>query len=418
MMSKIPLCKHKKSTAAFTLLELAIVMLISSFIITAMLYAYKLYTADNFLKESRVKQELIQAAISSYQARTAISNGELPCPSDISLPPNDPMVGWEDCTLHDGGSPIGTCTAGGGLCIVAGFRDTDADPDVLADPVLIGGVPYKTLGLTLADSDGDEIGDTLSSGGVIDEVNYNMAIDPWGYQMTYAVSAHMTEQTTNKNEYGTINIRTELGTNISDPAGSAHYAIIAHGNNHAGAFTLNGVVGTTCAAVAGMAEEENCDGDAEFVRGLRTMVPGANYYDDTVSDRSFSISRIWEFVGGGSTDIYNLNIGNVGIGTLTPSQRLEITGDLRAWKISQSLICETGGIDCFDPDSLGSAAGTKCTDTNPPAAPGNIWVMKGVKSGLIDCEEIPLATVLTSQSCAVATEYVVGFDSSGNIICE
>lgn len=415
-MSNLKLARDR----GFTLLEIAIVMFVSSIIVVAILNAYKIYTERQFLIESRDKQRIIDSAISSYQARSSISSGVLPCPADPTLPLSDANSGVAQCNLYNdflaGTASIGDCSAGVGvgICLVAGFRDTNADTDTLPDPVLIGAVPYKTLGLTMTDIDGDGNPDIQTSGGVSDGVNVEMTLDPWGYKMTYAVTAYMTDPTKYNNTVGALHIRTELGTDITNPPGGAHFVIVAHGNNHAGAYTPDGRIAVPC--TAGTAEQENCDGDAVFVRGLRTLVAGANYYDDTVTDRSFSISRLWDFVYG-TPDIYNLNIGNVGVGTITPSEKLQVIGNVKGTEISQRLICDSGGANCWDPNNIASYKGSQCSAYYPPPAPNNVWVVTGIQGGRVLCTQIPVIKVNTTQTCPVG-KYVVGFDAGGNIICE
>ncbi len=412
--------------SGFTLLEMAIVTFISGLIVVALLNVYKIHVERKFLTETRDKQYIIDSAISSYKNREGVGSGTLPCPADPSLPISHPNSGVASCTLYDnflaGTASIGDCTNGTeGICLVAGIRDTDADTDTAPDPILIGAVPYKTIGLVLTDTGGDGLGsenldnddtdDIVTSGGVADEVGLEMSLDPWGYKMTYAVSAYMTDANKFENNIGAINIRTELGTNIVDPPGSAHYVIVGYGNNHAGAYSAEGRIPTPC--VIGVAESENCDGDGEFVKGLRTLKTGVEYYDDTVFYKAFAMSMLWAFVPQ-KEDIINLNIGNVGIGITSPKEKLHIVGGaVKADKASQKELCDKMGSNCWDPNNIAGIDGTKC----PPAPAGKISVVKSIKAGEVVCVEVPAIKANTAQYCP-AGQYVTGFDILGNIICK
>jgi hypothetical protein len=253
------------------------------------------------------------------------------------------------------------------------------------------------------------------------DVNMSDALDPWGYQIGYAVTESMTNAglyAAGQGQYGAIDVRTENGVSLLSPAGNANYVIIARGANHMGAYTPQGVRPVAC--VAGTVDFENCDVDSTFISGLRVMTAGANYNDDVVMYTSKTLSKIWEFAGVGSNDIFNLNVGNVGVGTTAnPTERLEVNGNISVSGTSElrtNLICDTNATNCWSPNLLGGPVGNgnQCA-----AAPtGTVNVMTGITNGQITCTTVPLPLPagFAGQQCTTAGQFVIGFSAAG-IIC-
>lgn len=396
---------HEKhaSEKGFTLIELAFVFVLSAMLFLTGLQYYTLYTKDRLLRESREKQEQISTSISRFAANAV--NSRLPCPADPSLPFDDPNYGYEDCTMRGAGFALGDCSGPGstGICKVGG-RDTTVDGDTDPDAVLIGMVPFNTIRLGIE-----------ASAANLDDTSYFTGLDPWGRPMTYAVTAALTDSATYQSQYGAITVLTEDGIQLTDPDDSAHYVLVAHGFNHAGAYNSYGVVANACELA--LDEGDNCDGDASFVVGLYSTQPGSpDYFDDTVWYTSFSMSRLWDFEQG-TGNIYNMNVGNVGVGTNTPAERLQVVGNLRGDDFSQALLCDTNGTSCWPASNLGGSPGTQCPST-PAVAAGFMRVVNGVQGGEVVCTDIPMLTTVANQACAGVGEYVVGFDESGAIICE
>lgn len=385
--------------------------------------------------------------------------------------------------------------AGRGICKTSG-RDTAVDPDALPDPVLIGAIPYVSIkeGIGLSQgaifSSGNDstlpapppkecvvVTTTLAaipgqrentppaaptddlaygtptycdvnSDGVMDagvraetimatfnDITLKSVLDPYNFQMIYAVTGALTSKTTAHNSYGAIDIITEDGIGLVRPAGSAHYVIVAAGDNHMGAYNTAGIVPFPCTTGNQTVDEQNCDGNATFVQGLRsvnTSTPAARaaYFDDTVWQSVINISSLWEFVDG-SPDIFNLNIGNVGVGTGTPSERLQVVGNLRAETARQDLICDTGGSNCWNPDDLASPTGTVCNTTTYPVPAGRMRVVVGIKNGRVKCSssspadpdydplypDPPRVTPILGAPTCPAGQFMKGFAAGGAPIC-
>jgi prepilin-type N-terminal cleavage/methylation domain-containing protein len=389
-------CCHKscKTERGFSLLEFAIVTLVSGILLTAGLKAYQLYLKNERRVEIREKLDGLSASFSNFRASGA--EGRLPCPADPTLGVQDPNFGIEDCSLFTSGAAMGSCTQAGGqgVCIVAGRG---------GQPVLIGSVPFKTMRNRF---DTDALADDADSISIsYDDAGFEMVADPWDFQMTYAVTGILTDPATFDDQGGAIFVQTELGVDLSDPAGSAHYVVVSHGDNSLGAYSLEGNVAFACNA--GATEGENCDGDANFVSGLRSEQIGANYYDDEMYYSAFSVSNIWEF-SEQPGDIYSVNAGNVGVGVSDPLQKLHVADIMKVDEILLEEWCDTGGTNCWVP-----YAELEC----PAASAGNVSVATGFVGGNIVCTEVPIPSVISNQSCTVPGEFLLGVRTDGSIIC-
>ncbi|TAL28082.1 MAG: hypothetical protein EPN97_15425 [Alphaproteobacteria bacterium] len=419
----------------FTSIELAIMILISGLLMAAGLRLYDTYLRDKNAHDSYDKLRVLDSSLSYY----INLNGRLPCPSNPSIPVTDPNAGREiaasSCaTLRNAATPVGTCLDG--VCKVDGYADTEADTDTNVDPVLVGGVPFVAM----------------RAGGA----SLQSAVDAWNYQFTYAVSGYLTNASTYRSSWGAIDVRTEPsatsprtgttlatlgGTSMLDPVGSSQYVIIAHGSNHLGAYSAEGKVTVPC---SGTQDADNCDNNpvvqtqASFTAGLRvdstattsgTMCPGAVAgtrctFDDLLVYNSYAMSSLWDFVGT-SGDIHNLNPGFVGLGTSTPTQQLDVNGDIKATQLNATLLCDkASGAECWSPDLLAAPASTGnslyCPDT---ATPGMADVVIGITNDAsvppkpkAVCGLAPKVQPSANQTCPPG-QFVLRFNPTGGIVC-
>lgn len=386
----------------FTLVEFSIVMLISGLILAAAMHAYKVYLVD---KNQRIVYEKLDTLNTSFSVFSGSLQRRYPCPADASLPINHIDAGVEQCAVA-WALPPNTCTARRGICRVDGNHSTGAmGPDL--DPVFIGAVPYKTLR-----SAGDA---TFNVTAALKLASVTDTLDPWGFQITYAVSATQTDALMFNSSYGVIDVRTEAGPSLIQPPGSAHFILISHGENHKGAFNQYGQIKVPC--TAGTDDAQNCDRtNAIFTAGLRNMGQGPRYYDDVILQKSYVMSELWRFSDGGAT-MFNNNPGNVGLGISEPTQKLDVSGDVRGTALMSNAICDQMGQNCWEPRKLGGS-GMAC---GPASAPGRIRVMRGIGEGDVAhlCDEVAAPRILNGQNCSHEPgSYVVGFTYSGALICE
>lgn len=402
---------HSKSGTAreqggFTLVEFAIVLLISALLFSVALEAYRSYRAQSQRSTVLADFDAIDVSLSTY----ASQYHGYPCPADPKLPSSDPNAGVADCSYK--GGAVGTCDATSGICI-AGGRDTIFDADSSPDPVMIGAVPYKTI-----------LQDASLGGGGFDKAALVNTLDPSGYKYTYAVTASLTDTWTKlPSGYGAIGIETEAGKSLISPAGSALYALVYHGPDHVGAYSAGGSIGTACNASA--ADYKNCNNGATFVNSVLNTTTGADHYDDIVHYLAYSLSTLWDFVPS-SSDIYNVNIGNVGIGVDNPTQKLTV-GDTSAAppnpgiiksddSIYQQELCDSTGADCWSTDIFAGSTGIHCA-AGPSA--NTAYVVNGIKNADVSCAATPvtLPSVIHNQNCP-SGQFVYKIDGTGNISCK
>ena len=400
------------SCQGFTLIEIAFVMLASALLMSTGLTMYRGYMNDKYTNESYQKLRLVDSAISLF----INARGRLPCPSDPRIPITDLNAGREipiaSCVfLRDPTTAPGTCQSG--VCVVEG-RDTDADSEALdGDPVLIGGLPFRDL----------------KDAGSSSSASQQDSIDPWGFQFTFAVSGYLTDQSKYRASFGAIDVRTEptvavpAGVSVVDPVSSSQYVVIGHGKNHLGAYTAYGQIGFPCTPGV-TRDSDNCDGNGSFTVGLRREANTVDYFDDTLFYNSYSLSMLWDFVGT-TADIYNRNPGFVGIGTSTPTQQLDVAGDIKATTVTARNLCDkTDGSNCWSPDLLAAPAASGLSLYCPSTGvPGMADVVVGIgPDGSVPpkpralCGTVPLVIPSLGSTCP-AGQFVLSFNSAGVAQC-
>ena len=368
-----------KKHGGFTLVELAVVLIIFGLVTSAAMLGLRSYTGDRLLQQSLQAVEDTQTAISFFQGDGA---EKYPCPADPTLNPGDALYGVSDCASPN--------------LITALGRDVDGDG--VGEAVLIGAVPFNTL----LDPDGDPTTldsaypDRSASSAISNTLQGRSrnGFDGWNNKITYAVTRSLSlfDATPFNHEAGAIFIHDENDINILDQAGIAHVAIISHGANGKGARTENGSEVDDCfdisvpseVPVAGSIprdERDNCDyqieatPDAEFLKGVRNET-NANYNDDIVKFIVSSVSDIWVQTEGIDNDngtpedpsddfvinqITNTNGGNIGLGVNNPATELHLEGDIQAFEMHVEGLCDSAGANCMPPDAIaGELADMQC----------------------------------------------------------
>lgn len=398
-----------KQNSGFTLIEMAVVVIIVGLIIAAALPSLITYKTTRDFYRTQQNLQLAHDALREYFGLF----GRYPCPADPTVSYDDPDFGLEapDCK----GATTDPCP-GGLVCTNVGTRD--ANNDGTNDIIFIGALPSRTL----ADSarfSGFEIADGK---------------DGYLTQFTYAVTESMalTSNTVTRPaniQLGAITVRDEFARDIVEPAGSAHYVVVSHGDNSRGAYNLEGNqvgdcdVNTLYASlpgppppvpdidVAGVPgidiELENCDDDdGRFISGLQTYVPGDSYYDDQLVFNARTATSLWRQSSFNPDHLYNTNFGNVGIGTDTPVEKLDIEGTLRAITsvTSENGFCdEADNTECLQPEALGGTTMIRC---------GSGEVATGIEANNLVCA--PLFTPgITFSTCPVPGTFVTGFSING-----
>lgn len=283
---------QKAENKGFSLIEVAVVLIILSLVITPIFALLNKQRKQDDIKEDVAKFDRSLGALALFVKE----NGYYPCPADPNLAQGTAGFGEEKCTLPKVNGNIG-------------------GTPVPSKKVIIGVLPVKTLNLSYRDA-----------------VNTNN----WKY--IYAVTEDLTTAPTYDGQ-GAIHVVDEADNDFLGKA--AHFVIVDPGLDGKGTRNILGGAndihdfGACPATGTRPLDSENCDNDAVFRDAdfaLKFPATHHTYYDDSVVyTLTRSESTMWmvrENVSdtSASLDIVNRNIGNVGIGTDRPSHKLHVTG--------------------------------------------------------------------------------------------
>jgi prepilin-type N-terminal cleavage/methylation domain-containing protein len=242
--------------SGFSLIEMSMVLAIIGLLMGGGLLAITPVLERNKRTQTFQSLDKIEEALILY----VIRNNRLPCPANGSLAATDANYG---AALPATGA---ACTA-----LTAGF----------------GIVPWRTLGIERA-----------------------MAVDGWGNQISYAVSANQAQTVNTATNMGVnrtsggityacgdLQINNTSGTELTPGTGAtgcqsgttdrAAYVLISHGKNGAGACcNAAGTALKTGSPTAGTSEAANNDGASPFVQNDFIQITGTSYFDDIVRWRT------------------------------------------------------------------------------------------------------------------------------------
>lgn len=398
-----------KSTSGFTLVEIALVVIIAGLVTGAAFDLYKAHRADQDDQVTRENIDLAHEALNEFFAL----HGRYPCPANPGLSPTDPDYGEEVCRNYGAGDP---CPAGL-FCTEVGSRD--ANGNSTPDPVAIGALPAKTIRNLINAV----------------PITPRHMVDGYDSKFTYAVSELMTEQTYSllmpaNSQLGAIDLRDENNRTVIEPEKSIHFVILSHGRNRKGAYLEDGtpvggctgiVLGTPTTPTPGNdfgsgldPELENCDNnDAIFVSGLRSFSnQEGQYFDDTVIFGATNLTSLWQPVPSAphtEAYLYNTNLGSVGVGTQTPQERFHVDGTIRTQTMIRGDLgfCDLANDNCLNPSALGgNIADMRC----PPGE-----VATAISENRLICT--PLFPAPVNFTCPNPGEFVTSFSNLGTVIC-
>ncbi len=330
-------------SAGFTLIELAVVIIIIGLLSAAGFRAYDTYRARYELEYNAFALAALNGAIGSY----FIKNGHFPCPAPLSAHPGDASYGRSmDCSQAAAGD------------YRLSTRDIDfGNGTTVTMRVREGTFPFADLQEFMMQND---------TTGAISPTGQNV-LDAQGNQFTYVVTEAQTLESSYRDRQGAILLKDEHNRIV---APNVDYLIISHGKNGTGARIGNGQA-RPCTGQG--LDLENCDGDAEFIHGARSYATGANYYDDHVSFMKWLSADLWRQTPTNPDNIYNINPGYVGIGVKTPTEQLHIKdGNLltsRIWdnpasveasRIRSERICADNGTDCMNASIIAGQTLPRC----------------------------------------------------------
>jgi len=256
-----------KNQKGFTLLELALAMLVVGIIVSLLASGLQAYLQKTRIDTTKHRMNVVEDAIQAFLD----VNRRYPCPARVNVSPGVANYGIE---VKSGGATaetdcVGDNTVGGG-----GTFTPNA-----ANPIRHGSVPVRTLNLS------DEY-----------------MVDGWGNRFTYAVtktlasddmSAVPTAIDPDSDDVGTLYVPNGGAISMQDSAGNVfstntHYVLLSHGETGAGTFKLfstSTVPPIVCPPLAGAnrtLDAENCNNNNNFVITLLNSESGNTFYDDYV----------------------------------------------------------------------------------------------------------------------------------------
>jgi prepilin-type N-terminal cleavage/methylation domain-containing protein len=271
-----------KENKGFSLLELAIVLVIIGFIFAPLIAIIVQIDLDKKARNNVGRNDRAVAALNFYLKQ----NGRYPCPAVLlGQAPGDPAFGRE--------------------AVIAGVCDTT----LITDPgggsnVYIGALPTHALGLP-----------------------YDAAVNEDGWKHIYVVTQALTRED-DFDGVGAIEVEYEAGG--ANMVEDVHFVIVNPGKDGKGATTLFGDAGLACGASE---DSENCDFANEIFLDLAMNtefdnVNDPNFYDDILSYNSVTQkSDFWVMNDNASDnriDVINRTQGNVGLGVVNPTRKLDV----------------------------------------------------------------------------------------------
>jgi prepilin-type N-terminal cleavage/methylation domain-containing protein len=230
-----------KNQKGFTLIELAIVMMIAGVLLTLLGGAITSFFKQTRISQTETRIATIETAIDNFLSL----NNRLPCPASPTAAPGAAAFNVEVTTTNCNSA----ATISGAVSV----------PGRSASRVRIGTVPVRSLNLP-------------------DET----ALDGWGNRFTYAVTQVLATNGLYDNTLGSIAITdsvNSLAQQVINPPNTAHYVLLSHGPTAMGARSQSGVLVEACGGTS--LDETNCDGTSIFTRTiLNSDTQGTNFYDD------------------------------------------------------------------------------------------------------------------------------------------
>ncbi len=317
-----------KNQSGFTLIEIAIGMIIIGLLLIPTIAMYKDFRQNaDWTKTERHKDAII-TELGGFNA----SFGRYPCPARTTAVRGANRYGFEVTDCHISPPAAGTCSPGTGLCAYASPNGGKL--------VVVGTLPFKDLNL------------------LEDE-----AYDGYNTKFTYAVTLDLTDSATYNVNGGAVGIAksSDLTQSAITNPNTAHYAVISHGANKAGAYVAS-TAQIPCSQ-GSTAEQENCDSDAIF-----TVGEIANGFDDRVAFFDGSQPTEWKKTDAASRNIYLKDTNSIALGALN-STDISTTDHFAVKNIGSSsgvaksdssflvdMLCEKDvtnvANDCFTPSLL------------------------------------------------------------------
>ncbi|MCB1563132.1 MAG: hypothetical protein KDJ75_06110 [Alphaproteobacteria bacterium] len=361
----------RSSIAGFTLIDMAIALMVIGLLVAPALYQYKVWNEKRAIDITDSRINSINEAIRVFY----YENGRYPCPANPDLDITDASYGEE--YLQGGG---GTCRNSMRL---AGNDAYEGIPPIQAlrltpEDTLDGW--NKKLVYAVTKSHADPVGGDPS-----DTVANPPVLTVEEYKSTQGVDGAICPDITNPAQ------RTDT---------LVHYVVLSLGPDWAGPHYKNNSPGPACPAATGFSgfeKNENCDGDTTYLSSICTRNPNTSaalntHFDDMLSGGENLVTKVpsdfWDIARSGTSDMGS-NAGFIGIGTKTPEYEMDVRGNIKAdnkdpadtttsGDLHANQFCDESGTNCFNPAVIaGSDPNMEC----PPEKRG----MTGLGSNQAKC---------------------------------
>ena len=424
----------------YTIIEMAIVILVIGVVTAAGADVYKIYKVRQSYVTTETNVATITQALGGFLARY----GRYPCPADISLPRTSPNYGMEtqcDPTVIAGPTPyaapaLGTCTAGGGICI-----QSSANPP----PFVAGLWPnFFPAGFPIGSPPGTLL---IRRGGLpfrVMNIPEDVTFDSYGDRLQYAVTEPLAVTLTYIKQAGGINVVSKASALPIPPATGVHFVVFSSGPDRAGAFSRDGQPVMPCAATGFDAVNCTITPTAVFnTAPLDTIAGDASHYDDTMKFYTSMALPMWKATDSTAVNIHDAVDGDpnhplatagcidpvgkcrasAGGATPLPTTALDVNGTVQASAMLKvAKLCDNGttGFDsnCLkDPANAAAASSTLITGDNPammcpPAHDPTAIYVSGITNNQVQCTSIDV------HGCNTPGAYLMGINPDGSLNCQ
>ena len=427
------ICGASTRSGGFTLIEIALSMLLLGVILVGAMQVYTIYQINSRSTKTLEAVSGLATALSQYKN----ANGRYPCPAPLREPKDtSPNYGHEtDCADPNIGTASvvapGECLIGAtgpdnynGICVEQSTRTIAG----VQPRVRVGAIPFRDL-----------------------QIDEKDTIDGYGSRIVYAVTESMAVAATYKDSEAAIELQDGAGNILSNGDRSVAFMVISPGKNRNGAVTISG---SSLPCVATDMDGANCRDFAsttntQAIYVMAAQASGTNKFDDIIEYFVPTESEVWRRESQTSENIIDLSEDMVGVGITTPA---ELTDDLtirqstvykdgnmsnmrslsatnslggynqsgalrvgkyqsgtHSGKILADRYCTEDGSSCFETNRItGAYDNNPTTGTSGMGCPAGQYMI-GIEAERAKCAPIRIA-------CAAGTVFT-GTDSNGGPIC-
>ncbi len=382
--------KKYNNKQGFTLLEIAIVLVLIGLVLAPAIAIYKNYRIDKDWTETEEKLDIAVNELGGFRSIYS----RYPCPASQTAVPGDANYGFEDCSIN----PAGSCI--NGICTYSS--------NISGQFVLVGALPFKTLNLQESES-------------------YDTQLN----RFKYAVTRDLTVSSTFTMSGGGIGIIDKTGASIIDLEDTAHFVILSHGPNKISGYTRAGLQSAICTTSPAL-EQENCDANSVFLSGEKD-----NNFDDRIKFFSSIMPTEWQISSANNDNIHLKNIHSFAVGvntstSLTTSEKViakispSSSGTVQAsGDFYSATLCEegaTGAVDCFAPRLIAGSLnddGTRLEAETTIGSGISCYRPSQGEDGYLVGVEIKRAMCADEvfASCPNGS-FMKGVDADGSVICD